>query len=227
MTAKAVILVHGAWADGSSWSKTVLRLAEQGLTVTAVQMPLTSFDDDVATVRRALALATPPVVLVGHSYGGAVITEAGRDEKVSGLVYIAAFAPDAAESAASLGQTVEPPPMAAELRPDASGFLKLTEAGIREDFAQDLSEEEKTVLFAAQAPTNVASLGGLVSEPAWRSRPSWYLVAGEDRAIPPKLQRIMAARMHATAEEIPSSHVAMLSHPDVAARLIRQATQAQ
>ncbi len=227
MTAKSVILVHGAWADGSSWAGVIPGLAGQGLAVTAIQMPLTSFADDVATLRRALALATPPVVLVGHSYGGAVITEAGGGDKVSALVYIAAFGPDAGESAASVGQTVEPPPLNAEVRPDAAGFLKLTQAGVFEDFAQDLRGDEKAVLFAAQAPTNVASLGGSVTEPAWRSRPSWYLVAAEDRAIPPKLQRIMAGRMVATVEEVTSSHVAMLSHPDVALRLIGQAVQAR
>ena len=223
MKAKSAILVHGAWADGSSWSKVIPQLVDQGLAVTAIQMPLTSFDRDVATLRRALAQAEGPVVLVGHSYGGAVITEAGRDEKVCALVYVAAFAPDAGESAATLGQTVEPPPMAAEVRPDAEGFLKLTETGIREHFAQDLSDIEKTVLFATQAPTAVASLAGAVSEPAWRSRPSWYLLATEDHAIAPELQRIMSGRMLAKITEVASSHVAMLSHPDVATRLILDA----
>jgi len=223
MTAKSVILVHGAWADGSSWSKVIPQLTAQGLVVTAIQMPLTSFESDVATLRRALALAEGPVVLVGHSYGGAVITEVGRDDKVSALVFLAAFAPDAGESAASLGQTVEAPPMSLELRPDAEGFLKLTEIGVREHFAQDLSRTETTVLFAAQAPTAVASLAGTISEPAWRSRPSWYLIASDDHAIAPKLQRIMSGRMAARVTEVASSHVAMLSHPDVATRLILDA----
>jgi len=137
----------------------------------------------LATLRRALALAEGPVVLVGHSYGGAVITEVGRDDKVSALVFVAAFAPDAGESAASLGQTVEAPPMSSELRPDAEGFLKLTEIGVLEHFAQDLSETERTVLFAAQAPTAVASLAGTISEPAWRSRPSWYRLCGTRRTV--------------------------------------------
>ncbi len=225
MPAKSVVLVHGAWADGSSWAKVIPPLTAQGLAVTAVQLPLVGFADDVATLRRALVLAEPPVVLVGHSYGGAVITEAGRDAKVSALVYIAAFAPDAQESAASLGETVEPPPMGAELRPDASNFLKLTETGIRQHFAQDLSDEEKTILFAAQAPTAVASLTGTISEPAWRSKPSWYLLASEDHAIQPRLQRIMAERMQASLVEVSSSHLAMLSHPLVATQLISQAVQ--
>jgi pimeloyl-ACP methyl ester carboxylesterase len=225
MTAKSVILVHGAWADGSSWSRVIPPLVAEGLAVTAVQLPLTSFDGDVASVRRALAASEGPVVLAGHSYGGAVITEAGRDDKVSALVYVAAFAPDAGESAASLGRTVEPPPMASEVRPDAEGFLSLTEIGVRAHFAQDLSEPEKTVLFAAQAPTAVASLTGLVSEPAWRSRPSWYLLATEDHAISPKLQHNMSQRMGAEVVEVASSHVAMLSHPELTTRLILNAAR--
>lgn len=225
MTAKSVILVHGAWADGSSWTKVISLLRAQGQAVTAIQMPLSSFADDVGALRRALALAEGPVVLAGHSYGGAVITEAGLDERVSALVYIAAFAPDAGESAASLGETLEPPPMSAALQPDASGFLKITEAGIREHFAQDLSDEEKTILFATQAPTAIASLTGTISKPAWRSKPNWYLLAGEDHAIRPQLQRIMADRMRATVMETPSSHLTMLSHPDIVADLIVGAVQ--
>ncbi len=225
MTAKSAILVHGAWADGSSWAKVIPQLTAQGLVATAIQMPLTNFADDVATLRRAIALAEPPVVLVGHSYGGAVITEAGRDEKVSALVYVAAFAPAAQESAASLGQTVDPAPMSAELRPDASNFLKITQTGIRQHFAQDLSDDEKTVLFATQGPTAVASLTGTISEPAWQSKPSWYLLASEDHAIQPTLQRIMAKRMRATVTEVRSSHVAMLSHPRTAVKLILEAAQ--
>src|SRR5260221_10728172 len=222
----AVILVHGAWADGSSWAKVIPLLISRGVMVTAIQMPLAGFEGDVATLRRAAALAEPPVVLVGHSYGGAVITEAGTAENVSSLVYIAAFAPDASESAGSFGQTVEPVPMGAEGRPDAEAFLKLTKKGIRQDFAHDLSDVEQSVLFAAQAPTAGASLGGTVSRPAWRSKPSWYLVASEDRAIQPELERSMARRMDASVVEISSSHVAMLSHPDATADLILRAAQA-
>ncbi len=195
MTANTVLLVHGAWADGSSWARVIPELTKQGLAVTAVQMPLTSFAADVDTLGRAVELADPPVVLVGHSYGGAVITEAGRDGKVSALVYISAFAPAAKESAASLGQTVDRAPIADEVRAASSGFLKLSETGIRLHFAQDLCHDEQTVLFATQGPTAVASLTGTVSEPAWRSKPTWYLLATEDHAIPPGLQRMMAGRM--------------------------------
>lgn len=220
-----VILIHGAWADGSSWSKVVPLLSKKGINVTAVQMPLTSFADDVATVRRALALVDGDTLLVGHSYGGAVITEAGNDAKVTGLVYVAAFAPDAGESAGSLQTAVPPAPMGAQLAPDAEGFLKLSKEGIYDDFAQDLTDEEKLVLFAAQSPTHVNSLGGNVTTAAWRSKPSWYIVAKADRAIPPELEAMMAKKLGADTIEIDSSHVAMLSHPEAVAEVIVKATE--
>jgi pimeloyl-ACP methyl ester carboxylesterase len=221
--ASNVILVHGAWADGSSWSKAIPLLLARGLRVTAVQLPLTSLKDDVATVKRALALEDGPTVLVGHSYGGVVITEAGNDPKVSALVYIAAFAPDAGQSVGSLGASVEPAPMAAEVRPDAQGFLKLTEAGVKNDFAQDLGPTEKDVLFAAQAPTAGAAFGESVSAAAWKTKPSWYLVAKQDRAIPPSLERAMAKTIKAKMIEVDTSHVAMLARPHEAANLILEA----
>jgi pimeloyl-ACP methyl ester carboxylesterase len=211
---KNIVLVHGAWADGSSWSEVIPKLAAKGLSVTAVQLPLTSLADDAATVKRAIALEDGPVLLVGHSYGGAVITEAGGDPKVTGLVYVAAFAPDAGESAGALLATVPPTPLATEGRPDAAGFVKLTKTGVFDDFAQDLSDVEKAILFAAQAPTSVKSLGGNVSTPAWKSKPSWYIVATNDRAIPPALEATMAKRMGAETISIAASHVVMLSHPD-------------
>ena len=192
--ASNVILAHGAWADGSSWSKVIPLLLARGLRVTAVQLPLTSLKDDAATVKRALALADGPTVLVGHSYGGVVITEAGNEPKVAGLVYIAAFAPDVGQSAGSLGASAEPAPMGLEVRPDAAGFLKLTEAGVKNDFAQDLSPAEKNLLFAAQAPTAAAALGENVSTAAWKTKPSWYLVATNDRAIQPSLERAKSKR---------------------------------
>jgi pimeloyl-ACP methyl ester carboxylesterase len=221
--ASNVILVHGAWADGSSWWKVISLLQARGLRVTAVQLPLNSLDADVATVKRAIALEDGPVILVGHSYGGVVITEAGNDPKVVGLAYIAAFAPDAGQSAGSLGASVEPARLNAEIRPDAEGFLKLTESGVRNDFAQDLTPTEKSVLFAAQGPTAGAALGGNVSVAAWKAKPSWYLVATADRAIQPTLQRAMAKTINAKTIEITSSHVAMLARPEDTANLILQA----
>ncbi len=218
-----VILVHGAWADGSSWSKVIPLLVARGVNVTAVQLPLTTLDDDVATVKRALALETGPTILVGHSYGGAVITEAGNDPKVSGLVYVAAFAPDAGQSAGSMQSGAPPAPMGAQLKPDAQGFLKLSREGVFEDFAQDLSPEEKLVLFAAQSPTNAKSLGGVITTAAWRGKRSWYIIASQDRAIPPELEAIMAKTLGADTISLPSSHVAMLSHPKEVAAVIMKA----
>jgi len=213
-TANSIVLVHGAWADGSCWSKIIPTLGAKGFRTTAVQLPLTSLDEDVATVKRALALEDGPVLLVGHSYGGAVITEAGTDSKVTGLVYAAAFAPDAGESAGSLLASVPPSPVAGELRPDADGFLKITKAGMYESFAQDLSESEKAALFAAQAPTNGKALGGNITIPAWKTKSASYIVATNDRAIPPGLQETMSRRIGAKTTSVASGHVVMLSNPD-------------
>ena len=161
--ATSVILVHGAWADGSSWSKVIPLLQAKGLHVVAVQNPLTSLGDDVAATKRAIALQEAPVVLVGHSYGGAVITEAGSDPKVVGLVYVAAFAPGDGESVASISKPYPPAPLGAELRPDSQGFLSITPKGVAEDFAQDLPKTEKDVLTATQGPTNGAAFGATVT----------------------------------------------------------------
>jgi pimeloyl-ACP methyl ester carboxylesterase len=221
--ASSAILVHGAWADGSSWSKVIPLLQARGLRVTAVQLPLNSFDADVATVKRAIALEDGPTVLVGHSYGGVLITETGDDSKVIGLVYIAAFAPDVGQSAGSLGASVEPARLGAEIRPDHDGFLKLTESGVKNDFAQDLTPTEKSVLFAVQGPTAGPALGGNVSVAAWKDKPSWYLVATADRAIQPALQRAMAKTIDAKTTEVTSSHVAMLARPEETANLILEA----
>jgi pimeloyl-ACP methyl ester carboxylesterase len=218
-----VILVHGAWADGSSWSKVIPLLQARGLRVTAVQLPLNSLDADLATVKRAIALEDGPTLLVGHSYGGVVITQAGDDPKVVGLAYIAAFAPDVGQSAGSLGASVEPARLGAEIRPDQEGFLKLTASGVKNDFAQDLTPTEKSVLFAAQGPTAGAALGGNVSVAAWKTKPSWYLVATADRAIQPTLQRAMAKTINAKTIEVTSSHVAMLARPEETAKLILEA----
>jgi len=223
---KTVLLVHGAWADGSSWSKVIPLLEAKGLHVVSVQIPLTSFADDVAATQRAIALEDGPVLLVGHSYGGAVITEAGNDPKVAGLVYVSAVAPDQGESTLGLISSVATP-IGSELRPDKSGFLKLTPKGVAEDFAQDLSPKEIEVLTATQVPVNVAAMKGEVTTPAWKSKPSWYIIAANDRAISPDLEAAQAKKIGATTTTVTSSHVIMLAQPlKVAAVIVNAASKA-
>ncbi len=219
---KTVLLIHGAWADGSSWSKVVPLLEAKGMHVVAVQIPLTSFADDVAATQRAIALEDGPILLVGHSYGGAVITEAGNDPKVVGLVYVSAVAPEKGESAFGLITSVQTP-IGSELRPDSSGYLKLTPKGIAEDFAQDLSPKEIEVLTATQVPTSVGAMKGEVTTPAWKSKPSWYIIAANDRAISPDLEISQAKRIGATTTTVPSSHVIMLAQPSKVANVIFEA----
>ena len=216
---KNVLLIHGAWADGSSWSKIIPLLEAKGLHVVAVQIPLTSFAEDVSATQRAIALEDGPVLLVGHSYGGAVITEAGNDPKVAGLVYVSAVAPDQGESAFGLIASV-PTPIGSELRPDKSGFLKLTPKGIAEDFAQDLSAIEIAILSASQAPINVAAMKAEVTTPAWKSKPSWYIIAANDRAISPGLEAAQAKKIGAATTTVTSSHVIMLAQPTKVAGVI-------
>jgi pimeloyl-ACP methyl ester carboxylesterase len=223
---KNILLVHGAWADGSSWSKVVPILQADGYSVVAVQLPLTSLAEDVAAVQRAIALEPGPLLLVGHSYGGAVITQAGNDPKVEGLLYVNAFAPDAGESAYGLGNTVPATPVGSEIRPDAQGYLKLTDAGIASDFAQELTDREKATLAVTQGPINATdALGGTVTTPAWKSRPSWYIVGSNDRVISPALEQTMATRMKATTITLASCHVSLLAHPaDVSAFIEKAAS---
>jgi pimeloyl-ACP methyl ester carboxylesterase len=219
-----IVLVHGAWADGSSWDKIIPLLEKKGFHVTAVHLPFTTLAEDAAAVKRALALQDGPVVLVGHSYGGAVITEAGNDPKVAVLVYVAAFAPDAGQSAGDLNGSVAPTPGAKEFRPDATGYLRLTDKGIAEDFAQDLSASEKRILAATQGQTSGPNeLGAKVSAAAWKTKPTFYIVADQDRMIAPDLEKQMAAQMHAKTIHISSSHVPMLSHPTEVAEFISEA----
>ena len=223
---KNVVLVHGAWADGSSWDKVIPLLEAKGLHVTAVQLSLTSLHNDVATVRRALALQDGPVVLVGHSYAGAVISIAGNDDKVAGLVFVAAFAPDQGESVFSITKPYPPAPIGTELRPDSQGFVSVTPKGITEDFAQDLSEREKKLLVATQGPTNFSCFStNLPVAAAWKTKPDWFVVAADDRVIPPDLERAEAAAMNATTITLDSSHVVMLSHPKAVADMIEQAAE--
>src|SRR3989449_7660330 len=218
-----IVIVHGAWADGSSWSKVIPLLQAKGLHVVAVQNPLTSLADDVAATRRAIALQDGPVLLVGHSYGGVVITEAGNDPKVVGLVYVAALAPSDGESVASVTKAFPPAPLGSEVRPDAEGFLTVTPEGIAEDFAQDLPDNEKQLLTATQGPTAAAVFGATVTTAAWKTKPSWCVIASNDRAVSPELEKAEAEAMKATSITVPSSHVPMLSHPNEVADLIEQA----
>jgi pimeloyl-ACP methyl ester carboxylesterase len=220
---KNIVIVHGAWADGSSWSKVIPLLQAKGLHVVAVQNPLTSLADDVAATKRAIALQDGPVLLVGHSYGGVVITEAGNDPKVVGLVYVAALAPADGESVASISKPYPPTPLGAEIHADPDGFLTLTPKGIAEDLAQDVTDKEKQLLTATQGPTAAAVFGATVTTAAWKSKPTWFVIASNDRAVSPELEKAEATTMKATSITVPSSHVPMLSHPKEVADLIEQA----
>jgi pimeloyl-ACP methyl ester carboxylesterase len=220
---KNVVLVHGAWADGSCWTKVIPMLEAKGLHVTAVQNPLTSLAEDVAATKRILALQDGPVILVGHSYGGVVITEAGNDPKVAGLVYIAAFAPAEGQSVNDMAKPFPAPPLNNEVRPDAQGFLTVTPKGVREDFAQDLPPAEQDLLTATQGQTNSTDFAAAVTTAAWKTKPSWVAIAANDRAISPQLEKSEAAAIKATAITVQSSHVMMLAHPKEVAELIEQA----
>jgi pimeloyl-ACP methyl ester carboxylesterase len=218
-----IVLVHGAWADGSRWSKVIALLQAKGFYVVAVQNPLTSLADDVAATKRIIALQDGPVILVGHSYAGVVITEAGNDPKVVGLVYVAAFAPGEGESINSVTNPYPPAPLGSKLHLDAQGFLTATPKGIAEDMAQDLPPMEQQILVATQGQTAAAVFGSAVTTAAWKSKPSWAMIAGNDRAIPPKLEKDEAAAIEATSITVPANHLAMLSHPREVAALIEQA----
>ena len=217
---KNVVLVHGAWADGSSWSKIIPLLEERGLHVVAVQNPLTSLADDVAATKRVIDAQDGSVVLVGHSYGGAVISEAGNNPKVARLIYVAAFGPDTGESVATTAKDFAAPPVASEVRPIADGFLVLTKKGVSEDFAQDLSSLEKRVLAATQAPTSGSVFAVGMTDAAWRNKPAWYIVAENDRMINPDYERFAAKRMGAKTLSLSTSHVPMLSKPKEVAAFI-------
>ena len=220
---KNIVLVHGAWADGSSWSKIIPLLQAKGFQVACTQNPLTSVEDDVATANRIINAQDGPVLVVGHSYGGAIITEAGNNPKVAGLVYVAAFAPDEGETLGGLAQPYGATPLFSELKTIADGFLLLTEKGMSEDFAQDLSADEKSTMFATQGATQSKILGTPIGKAAWHSKPSWFVVAANDRAISPEQQKVTAKRMGAKILTVPTSHVAMLAEPQKVAAFILEA----
>jgi pimeloyl-ACP methyl ester carboxylesterase len=220
---KNVVLVHGAWADGSSGSKLIPLLQAKGLHVVAVQNPLSSIADDVASTNRLINAQDGPVLLAGHSYGGAVITEAGNNPKVAGLVYVAAFAPEEGETLAGLAQGFPPSPLFGEIQPIADGYLLLTQKGVMESFAQDLSPESKALVLATQGATQGAILATPIKQAAWHTKPSWFVIASNDRAIAPEQEASTAKRMGSKTLTLPSSHLPMLSHPQEVADFVVEA----
>jgi len=219
----SVVLVHGGFVDGAGWEDVYNVLKKDGFNVSIVQNPTTTLADDVAATKLVIAQAQGPVVLVGHSYGGVVITESGTDPKVKGLVYITAFAPDKGESVQSL--IANPPPGAPvpPILPPQNGYLFLDKAKFRASFAGDVSEAKAAFMADSQVPWGVNALAGEVTEPAWKSKPSWYLIATEDKMIPPPAQRQMAARAGATVAEAAGSHAIYVSKPEAVAALIAKA----
>jgi pimeloyl-ACP methyl ester carboxylesterase len=217
-----VVLVHGAFVDGSSWRAIYALLTEDGYQVAVVQNPNLSLSGDVAATRLIIDAQDGPVVLVGHSYGGAVITEAGTDEKVTALVYIAAFAPDKGESVKALGGDPDAPGSPIVAAP--GGFLFQDRAKFHYSFGADLAAEDAVFMADSQVPWGVDAMTGQVTEPAWRSKPTWYLIATEDRMIPPSAQRAMAQRAGATTVEVAASHAVYMSQPRAVAAFIRQAS---
>jgi pimeloyl-ACP methyl ester carboxylesterase len=220
--AQNVVLVHGLFADGSCWSEVIARLQPKGLKVTSVQNPLTTLPEAVAAAQRVLAVQQGPTVLVGHSFSGMIVTEAGVDPKVSAVVYVAARAPDAGEDYTALAKGYPTPPASAGIV-WSGDWGQLSEEAFLRDFAGDVPADKARVLYAVQAPFNRALLTGKTTHAAWRSKPSWYAVSTEDRTINPDLERFMAKRMGAKTIEVQASHVSLISQPDVIANLILEA----
>ena len=220
--ARNVVLVHGLFADGSSWSEVIARLQAAGLNATSVQNPLTTLPDAVAAAERVLARQDGPTVLAGHSFSGMIVTEAGMHPNVSALVYVAARAPDAGEDYAALAKTFPTPPATAGIAFDGDEG-RLSEAAFLRDFAGDLPQAKARVLYAVQEPFNKALLTGKTTQAAWRSKPSYYAVSTEDRTINPDLERFMAKRMGAKTIEVEASHLSLISRPDEITRLILEA----
>jgi pimeloyl-ACP methyl ester carboxylesterase len=223
---KNVVLVHGGFVDGSGWHGVYDALKKDGYTVSIVQNPTISLADDVAATRRTLAVQSGPVILVGHSYGGVVITEAGNDPKVAGLVYIAAFAPDTGESVSALIKNPPPGAPVPPILPPQDGFLFLDREKFRASFAGDVRADAASFMADSQVPWGVAALDGAVTEPAWKTKPSWYLVSTEDRMIPPDAQRAMSARAGSVVVEVKGSHAVYVSQPQAVADLIAKAANA-
>src|ERR1700694_5893246 len=223
--AKNVVLVHGGFVDGSGWEGVYKILKRDGYNVSVVQNPTISLEDDVAVTKRILAAQDGPAILVGHSYGGAVITEAGNDPKVAGLVYITAFAPDKGESVATLIK--DPPPGAPvpPILPPQDGYLFLDRAKFPASFAADVDAEKAAFMADSQVPWGVEALSGKISEPAWKAKPSWYLIATDDKMIPPDAQRSMAKRAGSTVVEVKGSHAIYVSQPEAVAALVEQAAK--
>jgi len=222
---KNIILVHGGFVDGSGWQGVYKALKKSGYAVTIVQNPTFSLADDVAVTKRALATQNGPVILVGHSYGGVVITEAGNDPKVAGLVYIAAFAPDKGESVSALIK--DPPPGAPvpPILPPQDGYLFLDKAKFASSFAADVSPDLAEFMADSQVPWGVEALSGAISQPAWKTKPSWYLVSTDDKMIPPDAQRAMSKRAGSTVVEVKGSHSVYVSQPQAVASLIEKAAK--
>ena len=224
--ALTIVLVHGGFVDGSGWEGVTNVLKKDGYAVTVVQNPTLSLEDDVAVTKRAIAAQKGPVLLVGHSYGGVVITEAGKDPKVEGLVYVAAFAPDKGESVSSLIKNPPPGAPVPPILPPQDGFLFLDQARFAASFAADVNPDKAAFMATSQVPWGVAALDGAVTQAAWKVKPSWYLVAQDDRMIPPPAQRQMSKRAGATVTEVPGSHAVYVSQPAAVAAVIEQAAQA-
>src|SRR5580693_8181619 len=222
---KNVVLVHGGFVDGAGWEGVHKILKQRGYSVSIVQNPTISLEDDVAVTKRTLATQDGPAILVGHSYGGAVITEAGNHPKVSALVYIAAFAPDKGESVGSLIKNPPPGAPVPPILPPQDGFLFLDKAKFPASFAADVEPEKAAFMADSQVPWGVAALSGEISEPAWKTKPSWYLVVTDDKMIPPDAQRAMSKRAGSTVVEVKGSHAIYVSRPRAVADLIEQAAK--
>ena len=222
---KNIVLVHGAFADGSSWAKVIPLLQSKGYNVCAVQNPLSSLEDDVVATKRAVASMNGPVLLVGHSWAGVVITEAGNDPKVAGLLYVCAFAPNDGQSLNDIAQTFPPAHGNTAVQASPDGFLSLSSKGINEDFAQDLSPTDRKVVFATQGEWAAKCTSSKVSKAAWKTKPSWFIVGTNDHMINPDLERAEAKTMKAITIELKSSHVPMVSQPEKVAAFIIAAVQ--